>query len=220
VEERDRQSALDARSSIEHGYHDAARFRAALLGVPADDRDAWLDLVLGIDELPADGSDLPRGCVPYLPCSVDALLRVIDRAGVRDTDVFVDIGSGLGRATALVHLLTGASAIGLEIQPALAIAARELASRLLLARVPCIEGDAAELAGRMTIGTVFFLYCPFGGERLTRVLEQLETIARTRMLRVCCVDLPLPPCAWLEPDPAAASDLTVYRSVLHPRSSS
>jgi len=40
--------------------------------------------------------------------------------------------------------------------------------------------------------SVFFLYRPFGGERLARVLGDLEHIARTRELRVCCIDLPLP----------------------------
>ena len=42
------------------------------------------------------------------------------------SDVFVDVGSGLGRAAALVHLMTGARAIGLEVQPALVAAARDI----------------------------------------------------------------------------------------------
>ncbi|HET8934543.1 MAG TPA: class I SAM-dependent methyltransferase [Polyangiales bacterium] len=185
------------------------------MSVPASARDAWLDLVLGLDDLPADGPELPRGCVPYLPCPVDVLLRVIDHAGVEASDVFVDIGSGLGRATTLVHLLTGAGAIGLEIQSALAATAREVAARLSLERVPCIQGDAAALTGLVTVGTVFFLYCPFGGQHLQQVLDQLESIARTRMLRVCCVDLPLPACEWLKPDHALFTDLAIYRSTLH-----
>lgn len=171
--------------------------------------------MFGLGELPEDGPELPQGCVPYLPSSVDALLRVIDQAEVHASDVFVDIGSGLGRAAALVHLLTGASAIGVEIQPALVLAARALASRLILARVSCIQGDAANLTALVPTGTVFFLYCPFGGEHLSKVLEQLEVIARTRMLRICCVDLPLPAREWLTPDPALSGDLTVYRSTLH-----
>lgn len=217
MDECHRNSALHARRSIESRAHDPVAFRAALLSVPAIARDAWLDLVLGLGELPDDGPELPRGCVPYMPCSVDVLLRTIDLAAVNASDVFVDIGSGLGRAAALVHLLTGASAIGLEIQPALARAARELAARLLLSRVRCIEGDAVTLTGSMTVGTVFFLYCPFGGERLLKVLDQLESLARTRMLRVCCVDLPLPVREWLTPDPAMSGELAVYRSTLHPR---
>ena len=26
---------------------------------------------LGFDEIPADGPDLPQGCVPYLPCTIE-----------------------------------------------------------------------------------------------------------------------------------------------------
>lgn len=185
------------------------------MSVPASARDAWLDLVLGLDELPADGPELPRGCVPYLPCPVDALLRVVDHAGVRASDVFVDIGSGLGRATALVHLLTSAGAIGLEIQTELAVAARKLAASLSLDRVACIQGDAATLTSFVPVGTVFFLYCPFGGEYLERVLDQLESIARTRELRICCVDMPRPARNWLKPEGEPFADLAIYRSSLH-----
>jgi hypothetical protein len=78
---------------------------------------------------------------------------------------------------------------------------RDLTARLLLSRISSLEGDAAKLAGYIPIGSVFFLYCPFGGERLARVLGDLEHIARTRELRVCCIDLPLPPSSWLTLDP-------------------
>lgn len=205
-------SAEVARRAIERGLHEPPVFRAALMDVPTTERDAWVDLVLGIDELPVDGPALPAGGVPYLPCSVDVLLRVIEEAPVRSSDVFVDVGAGLGRATMLVNLLTGAGAVGLEIQPALARAARDLASRLGLSRVPCLEGDAAKLAAFMVVGSVFFFYCPFGGARLAKVLADLEPIARTRPLSVCCVDLPLPSTPWLTPtrDPSAA--LQIHRS--------
>jgi hypothetical protein len=212
VEEQHCRSAEHAREAIARGLHDPATFRAALLSVPPGIRDAWLDRLLGLTEVPDDQPELPRGCVPYLPCSVDVLLRMVDQAGVQASDVFVDLGSGVGRAAVLVHLLTGAPAIGIEIQPALAVAARALASRLPLSRVPFIEGDAAELTGLMTIGTVFFLYCPFGGERLVTVLDQLESLAQARPVRICCVDLPLPPRAWLTPDPGPLGDLAIYRS--------
>ena len=120
----------------------------------------------------------------------------------------------LNADAALVHLLTGAAVIGLEIQPRLVTAARDLAARLLLSRISCIKGDAATFAGFIPIGSVFFLYCPFGGARLARVLGDLEHIARTRELRVCCIDLLLPPCSWLTIDPPLAGDLAIYRSTL------
>ncbi|HEX8698839.1 MAG TPA: methyltransferase domain-containing protein [Myxococcaceae bacterium] len=187
-------------------------FRAALTSVPESEREGWLNQVFGLEELPHDGPELPRGCVPYLPSPVDTLLRVIDGAKVGPDDVFVDVGSGLGRATVLTHFLTGASAIGVEIQPELVRSSRELASRLNAERVSVVEGDAAELTGSITTGSVFFLYCPFSGERLDRVMGDLEVIAQTREIRVCSVDLPLPSCSWLTPV-SLSGDLAIYRSL-------
>jgi len=205
-------SAAAARRSIARGGHDPSAFRAALVNVPAGERDAWVDLVLGLDDLPGDGPALPAGGVPYLPCAVEVLLRVVDEAPVRATDVFVDVGAGAGRAIALVHLLTGAGAVGLEIQPELVRAAVGLTARLGLSRVACIEGDAATVAATMVTGSVFFFYCPFSGARLAKVLDDLEPIARTRQLRVCCVDLPLPPRSWLNRQPDRGGGLEIYRT--------
>jgi SAM-dependent methyltransferase len=193
---------------------DPATFRAALLRVPPAERDAWFDLVLGLGDVPADSAELPRGCVPYLPSAVDALLRLVEQAPVRSSDVFVDVGSGLGRAVALVHLLTGARAVGLEIQGELVRAARDLTKRLELPRVSFIEGDAATRIRALDDGSVFFFYCPFSGDRLAKVLAELERVARTRAIRVCTIDLPLPRCPWLvlQEEEAPLGDLTVYRS--------
>jgi hypothetical protein len=214
MEARHLTSAEAARRSVERGLHDPWAFRAALLGVPAGERDAWVDLVFGLADLPSDGPALPPGGVPYLPCSVEVLLRVVDQAPVRSTDVFVDVGAGPGRAIALVHLLTGAGAIGLEIQPELVNAAHDLTARLGLPRVRCIEGDAATVAAFMVVGSVFFFYCPFSGARLAKVLDDLEPIARTRDLRICCACLPLPPRPWLARDPGPDGELEIYRSTL------
>ena len=207
-----RASAETARRAIERGLHDPSAFRAALLEVPPGDRDAWVDRVLGLEDLPGDGPALPPGGVPYLPCSVEMLLRVVDEAPVRPTDVFVDIGAGPGRAIALVHLLTGAGALGLEVQPELVRAAHDLTARLGLTRVRCVEGDAATAAAFMVVGSIFFLNCPFSGARLAKVLDDLEPIARTRELRVCCVCLPLPARAWLRRAAGPDGELEIYRS--------
>lgn len=214
MEETHRESAELIRSLLSNIHVTPAVFRAALTGVLPTDRDAWLDLALGLVSLPDDGPELPRGCVPYLPCSVDAVLRMVEHAHVQASDVFVDVGSGAGRTAALVHLLTGASVIGLEIQPALVLASRDLATRLRVARFSPILGDATDLANLITRGSVFFLYCPFGGDRLEKFLAVLEPIARTRQIRVCCVDLPLPPRPWLTLVSPPFGDLAVYQSTL------
>jgi len=205
-----RANAEALRSRLARERPSPADFRAAIERVPPGERDAWLDVVFGLDALPADDAHLPRGCVPYLPSSVDVLLRVVEHADVREGDVFVDIGAGLGRAAALVHLLTGAASVGIEVQPALVRAARALAARMSASRLSFVEGDAAAMVDALASGSVFFLYCPFSGERLARVLAALERVARP--IRVCCVDLPLPPCVWLTRVSPPSGDLAVYRS--------
>jgi SAM-dependent methyltransferase len=187
-----------------------ADFRAALLAVPPDQRDAWVDRVLGLGDLPPDGPELPRGCVPYVPCPVDAILRMADRAEIGPADVFVDIGSGAGRALALVHLLTGAEAIGLEIQASHVHAARDLASRLGIPRVTTFEGDATRRIRDVPSGSVFFLYCPFSGTRLETVLAGIEAVAQSRPVRVCTLDLPPLSCPWLVCEAHPSCDLAVY----------
>src|SRR5262249_42447177 len=152
------------------------------------------------------------GCVPYLPCPVDTVLRMVSQAEVQAHDVVVDVGSGVGRAAALIHLLTGASVIGVEIQTHLLRASQELAARLGLSRLSLIRGDAVRLTAFLPIGSVFFLYCPFSGDRLDQVLDDLELIARTRPIRVCCVDVVLPARPWLSRVPLPAGDLAIYRS--------
>lgn len=200
------------RQRLSAGRLSPTAFRETLTEVPCLERDGWLDRVLGIDNLPDDGLDLPRGCVPYLPSSVDTVLRVVELAKVQSSDVFVDVGSGPGRVTALVHFLTGAGAIGIEIQSALVRASRDLSARLNAPRIAVVEGDAAQLTGYIMTGSVFFLYCPFSGERLARVLDDLRMIAETRPIRMCSVDLPLPPRPWLVPV-ARAGSLAVHHSV-------
>ena len=111
-----------------------------------------MDRALAIGPIPDDGPELPRGCVPYLPCPVDPLLRLVEHARVQASDVFVDVGSGLGRAAALVHLMTGARAIGLEIQPALVAAARDMTARLRLPDVTFVEGDAVQSTAALSAG--------------------------------------------------------------------
>jgi len=182
----------------------------SLAAIAPPDREAWLDALWEIDELPPDDPELPRGCVPYLPCSVATVLDAVKQAGVTSDDVFVDVGSGAGRAALLVHLETGASCIGLEIQPALARAAQTRAERLGFHRLQFLEGDAAELIRAVTTGTVFFLYCPFGGARLERFLDGLEAVARARPIRVCCIDMPPLERSWLVRRPRTSLNLDVY----------
>jgi hypothetical protein len=110
-----------------------------------------------------------------------------------------------------VHLLTGAPALGIEIQPELVAAGRALTERLHLGAVTFTCGDAARFAAVLAEGSVFFLYCPFGGERLRQVLSALETAARARVIRVGCLDLSLRAVPWLALASPGWPDLAIYR---------
>jgi SAM-dependent methyltransferase len=183
-----------------------------LAEIPPGDRDEWLDVLWDIDEIPPDEPNLPRGCVPYLPCATATVLEAIQQAAVTCDDVFVDVGSGAGKAALLVHLGTGASCIGVEIQPGLARTAQARADWLRLSRLRFLEGDAVELVRFITIGTVFFLYCPFSGDRLRPFLDGLQDVARARPIRVCCVDMAPLERPWLARVPSTSSSVDVYRS--------
>lgn len=188
-----------------------AELLALLTSLPVCDRDAWVDELLGIESLPPDVPDLPRGSVPYLPCGVEEILALVREVPVRAEDTFVDLGSGLGRVVILAHLLSGATALGVEIQDPLVRSAQERSAALGLTGVGFVCANAAEIA---LDGSIFFLYAPFNGAMLTAVLGRIAEVARRRPIIVCAVDLELHGASWLQRrEPARASSLVVYDSV-------
>lgn len=213
VRETVRNAAMRLRSDLRRGRVTPATFAAELAEIPARSREEWLDLLWDIEDLESDAPDLPRGCVPYLPCAVDTVLDVLREARVTADDVFVDVGAGAGRAALLAHLETGAGCIGLEIQPALVRTAQARADWLGLTRLRFVEGDASEMIRFIRTGTVFFLYCPFGAERLQRFLDGLEDVARAKPIRVCCVDMPSLEHPWLARLPSSSAHIDVYQSI-------
>jgi SAM-dependent methyltransferase len=202
-----RQQACVARARIRSGALRGAELRELLVAVPFVDRNAWVDELLAIEPPPPD-QDLPRGAVPYLPCDVEAILAMVSEAPVGPDDNLVDLGSGLGRVVILAHLLTGATALGVEIQEHLIHSSRARADELALDRVSFVHANAADI--RLD-GSVFLLYAPFNGEMLTRVLHRLEEVARRRPITVCTVDLELD-VPWLSARPSSSVALTIYDS--------
>jgi SAM-dependent methyltransferase len=209
VDDSLRLRAQRARGEIESGALRGAALRALLRSVPFRDRDAWTDELLGLEDPPPDVPDLPRGSVPYLPSGVDEILAMVHEVPVRPDDEFVDLGSGLGRVVILAHLLTGARAVGVEIQAPLVCRARARRDALGLAAVSFVHADAA--AAELD-GSVFFLYAPFNGAMLTRVLRRLEAAARRRPIVVCAVGLEFHDVPWLRPRTTSQVSMTLYES--------
>jgi SAM-dependent methyltransferase len=201
--------ARTARAEIESGALCGDALLQRLLSVPLCDRDVWVDQLLGIEEPPPDIPDLPRGAVPYLPCGVEEILAMVLEAPVQPDDQLVDLGSGLGRAVILAHLLSGARASGVELQDPLVRRARARCAALGLAAVSFVHADAAEVA---LDGSIFFLYAPCNGQMLRGVLHRLEEVARRRPVVVCAAGLEFPDVPWLLARRTSTVALTLYDS--------
>jgi hypothetical protein len=110
------------------------------------------------------------------------ILELIKRADFKSTDVFFDIGSGLGQISILVNLLTGVTAKGIEFEPAFCSYANDCAAGLNLTKVKFIYADARY--ADYSTGTVFFMYTPFEGKMLQDVLQKLSREAEKRMIKL------------------------------------
>jgi SAM-dependent methyltransferase len=189
----DTMQALALRAEVIAGRLRGEALRQCILRVPPRQREGWVDTLLGLAKAPPD-EPLPRGSVPYLPAGVHEILSALGDLPVRPSDVFVDVGSGLGRVVLLAHLLTGATAHGIEIQGRLVRAARQTATELGLSAVSFQRADASD--ARLE-GTVFFLYSPLTGEALRRVLFSLQDLASKQELAIVTVGLELNQERWL-----------------------
>ena len=138
------------------------------------------------------------------------VVRAVLDVPVTARDVFVDLGAGLGKAVMAVHLLTGARARGVEVQSTLVSEARARAEELGLDGVEFHLSDA--VAAGLDDATVVFLYLPFTGATLQRVLQRLEAVARRRQLVICALGLDLRGAAWLVERPSEEFWLSIYDS--------
>lgn len=179
-------------------------------GLGYDFRD---ELVSGILQLqvPEDtNSTREPEMVFYQPTPVRHILRLAAIAGLTQSDVLFDIGSGLGHVPLLISILTGTHCVGIEVNPTFVASARDCARSLGLDRVALIHQDAR--TADLSAGTLFYLYTPFTGALLRSVLDRLQIEAAARPIRIAT----LGPCTaivasetWLspssEPDPEVIS---------------
>jgi protein-L-isoaspartate O-methyltransferase len=148
-----------------------------------DRLDLLLSGILQLEPLPEAPELLEDEMIRFQPTPARLIVELVQRAGLGPGDVFFDLGAGLGHVALLVHLLSGARAVGVEIQPAYWAAACRSAASLNLSGVTYINQDArtADLSG----GTFYYLYTPFRGALLRSVLGRLELEARQRSIQIC-----------------------------------
>jgi hypothetical protein len=154
-----------------------------LPGLGFDYRD---ELVTGVLQLPEPGKPNLHPSpemAPYQPTPMRHILHLIETAMVAEDDVFVDLGSGLGHVPLLVSMITGAQCLGIEMQVAYVMSARECAQSLELSRVQFIAQDARD--ADLSCGSVFYLYSPFQGSILADVLGALRKQSMNRPIKIC-----------------------------------
>jgi hypothetical protein len=148
-----------------------------------DPLDTFVDGILRISVLPRPQLRAEPEMVYYQPTPARIVLDMVDRLALSPRDVVYDLGSGLGRVVCIVALVSEARSIGVEFEPAYAAHAQRCARDLGLARATFVNADAREVT--YGDGTVFFLYTPFKGAILQRVVELLRYEAGKRRIRVC-----------------------------------
>lgn len=144
------------------------------------------ELISGVLQLREPGGALVRlgpEEVFYQPTPVRHILRLIEVSGLSDSDVLVDLGSGLGHVPLLASILTGARSIGIESEAGYVASARECVDSLGLSRITFVQQDARD--ADLGAGTVFYLYTPFTGTLLQTVLGRLREESAKRAIRVC-----------------------------------
>jgi precorrin-6B methylase 2 len=142
----------------------------------------FINGLLLIEAVPLETKAREPEMVYYQPTPARIIFELVEKAQLTREDVFYDMGSGLGQAPILVHLLSGATAKGIEFEPAYCDYARECAADLNLSAVEFINAEAR--TADYSEGTVFFRYTPFEGGVLQEVLEMLWEASRRRRIRL------------------------------------
>jgi SAM-dependent methyltransferase len=190
----------------------AAALLAWLTSLPPSERDAALEEHLGIAARAPPSTPPGEDLIGYHASGVAPVVRMLMEVPVVADDVVVDLGAGLGKVTLLTRLLTGATARGVELQPALVDRAREAAARRGV-DVSFSQGDARH--ADLDDGTVFFLYLPFTGAVLAEVARRLCEVASRRAIVVCSLGMELDREApWLARRPTDSFWLTIYVSIV------
>lgn len=120
------------------------------------------------------GGDLndPARSNYYMPTSYADLLKLFKIADLRNDDVFVDLGSGMGRAVFLASHLGVKRSIGLELVPSLHETAEANRRRGDWPNAEFHLGDARQTVFPEV--TLLWMFNPFGPAIMEEMLARLE----------------------------------------------
>lgn len=183
-------------------------------GLAYDHLDDLLAGLFNFETLSEEPRPLGPDSVFYQPTPARHIFHLITAASITREDTLIDLGSGLGHVPLLTSICTGATSIGIELDPLWVAGAGKCATALNLNDVSFLVENAVE--ADLSSGTVFYLYTPFTGSTLASVLHSLRHQAELRPIRICTFG----PCtiavsaqSWLQPaTPPITDQLTVFLS--------
>lgn len=120
--------------------------------------------------------------VYYQQTPARVIFQLATQANFKPSDIFFDLGSGLGVVAMLMNLLTGITTKGIEYERTYVDYANTCAARLNLKTVAFVNADARH--ADYTSGTIFFLYTPFTGSILADVLALIKSESISRQIRI------------------------------------
>ncbi len=147
-----------------------------------DNLDLLINGILPTLETPFETKEREPEMVYYQKTPARIIFELVKKVHFSETDIFYDLGSGLGQVSILVNLLTGVRSIGVEFEPEFCKYASFCASELNLKNVEFINIDARSM--RYSNGTVFFMYTPFTGKILEEILEILQRESQKGSIRL------------------------------------
>jgi predicted RNA methylase len=122
-----------------------------------------------------------QNCNRYQPISYSDLRRILDSISISNEDVFLDFGSGMGRALCVAAQYPFRAVLGVEISTELCAAARrnveQARSKLLCKDVRVLNTDAVQYEVPAEVSTIYF-FNPFGRTILARVFGNLAISLR------------------------------------------
>jgi protein-L-isoaspartate O-methyltransferase len=188
------------RQEITQGRVRASGLRRQFDDVSRFERDHFVEEVLGIAYPPLEERALVTSeHMTYSPSGYDEIVHAFELTQLGPGDRFLDLGSGLGKVVMLAALLTGAQSAGVECDSQLCERGRAAAAELAVPRVQVRLGDARETSSANA--DVVFMYLPFGGDALARVMDRLLADGRrprTRARRRFLCTGPLDPARYPE----------------------
>jgi hypothetical protein len=145
--------------------------------------DDFLSSLFQVDYEPAETHSRSDEMIYLQPTPGRVILEMINELHFTQADRFYDLGSGLGRVPVLVSLLTGVSSVGIEVEPTYVDYSRSSALKLGTSNVEFRNLDARD--ADLSDGTIFFMYSPFTGSILRRVLEHLHDLSKRQPITLC-----------------------------------